>query len=145
MARIQRKTERTPEEKARLAAIREKFQRERPSLETLVATGEYEAGLPGPTFWAVMGLAKRLREEREKAGLSLEAVAEKAGIDKGALSRLETGKNGNPTLDTLARVAKAIGMRIGFTLVPAGPPHDPGQDAKLKTPAARQRRVPAGP
>lgn len=42
---IQRKTlkiERTPEEKKRLEEIREKFQREKPGLDELIASGEYE-------------------------------------------------------------------------------------------------------
>lgn len=53
-----------------------------------------------------------LRGHREQAGLSLTDVAERSGIDKAALSRLETGWQPNPTLNTLARYARAIGKRL---------------------------------
>jgi transcriptional regulator with XRE-family HTH domain len=49
---------------------------------------------------------------REQAGLSLTDVADRSGIDKAALSRLENGLYSNPTINTLARYAKAIGTRF---------------------------------
>jgi transcriptional regulator with XRE-family HTH domain len=42
-----------------------------------------------------------LKKERERQGLTLKDVSERAEIDQAALSRLESGTNGNPTLDTL--------------------------------------------
>src|SRR5262249_27347850 len=51
-----------------------------------------------------------LREERQRQCLTLRDLAERTGIDEPALSRLETGKNLNPTWETLARVAKALGL-----------------------------------
>ena len=53
-----------------------------------------------------------LRRERERLGLSLADVAERAKIDKGALSRLENGQQTNPTVNTLARYAQAIGKNL---------------------------------
>jgi hypothetical protein len=41
MARMHRKLEHTPEDKARLQAIRDHFHTARPSLDELVASGEY--------------------------------------------------------------------------------------------------------
>ncbi len=41
MNRVHRQLDRSPEEKARLKAIRDKFQAERLSLDELVASGEY--------------------------------------------------------------------------------------------------------
>jgi hypothetical protein len=38
---IQRKIERTAEDKARLKAVREQFQRDQPTLEQLVKSGDY--------------------------------------------------------------------------------------------------------
>jgi DNA-binding XRE family transcriptional regulator len=57
-----------------------------------------------------------LRQCREQAGLSLSDVADRSGIDKAALSRLENGFYCNPTINTLARYAKAIGKRFVPTL-----------------------------
>jgi transcriptional regulator with XRE-family HTH domain len=62
---------------------------------------------------------KRLRELREAAGLSLADVAERAGMDKGFVSRLETGQ-GNPTMTTLARYAAVLGQRVVFGVEEAG-------------------------
>lgn len=57
-----------------------------------------------------------LRRHREQAGLSLGDVAERSGIDKAALSRLENGWYPNPTINTLARYARAIGKRLTLDL-----------------------------
>ena len=61
--------------------------------------------------------AEGLRGHRERAGLSLAAVAERSGIDQAALSRLENGR-GNPTTHTLARYARAIGGRMTWGFEP---------------------------
>ena len=46
-----RKSERTPEERAELEAEREYFARERPGLEDLIASGEYEGSYWRGTSW----------------------------------------------------------------------------------------------
>jgi transcriptional regulator with XRE-family HTH domain len=43
-------------------------------------------------------------------------VAERCGMDRSAVSRLENGVYLNPTLDTLYRYAGAIGAEIAFTV-----------------------------
>jgi len=57
-----------------------------------------------------------LREAREQAGLSLEQVAQRMGVDKSNLAKLE--RAGNPTVDTLERYAAALGRRLVMTLEP---------------------------
>jgi transcriptional regulator with XRE-family HTH domain len=54
-----------------------------------------------------------MRRVRKTAGLSLADVAERTGMDRGFVSRLETGQ-GNPTVETLARYAAALGKRVVF-------------------------------
>ncbi len=54
-----------------------------------------------------MGL--RLRQIREKKGLSLRTLAEKAGVDWSAINRIELGK-ATPKLATLEKLAKALGV-----------------------------------
>lgn len=49
--RRQLKIERTDEEKARLKAMRERFQREKPTSEQLVASGEYHPPISQSEFW----------------------------------------------------------------------------------------------
>jgi transcriptional regulator with XRE-family HTH domain len=53
-----------------------------------------------------------LRQRREQARLSPTDVADRSGIDKAALSHLEEGLYSNPTINTLARDAKAIRERL---------------------------------
>lgn len=47
-----------------------------------------------------MAVGRRLREVRVSRGLSLSELARQAGIGKGSLSEIETGRR-NPTLETL--------------------------------------------
>lgn len=57
-------------------------------------------------------LGARLRRRREQLGLSLEAVTERCGINRAALSKLELGQNPNPTFETVWRYAAALGEQI---------------------------------
>ncbi len=56
-----------------------------------------------------------LKVAREAGGLSLRDVEERTGINKSNLSLLENGK-GNPTLETIRRIAEAIGRRVLITV-----------------------------
>ena len=114
--RIHQKIERTPEEQARLKQVREQFQQQRPSPDELAASGEYNEPIPQGEYLFVRQVAVALRQAREAAGLSLADVEARSGIDKAALSRLETGQQINPTVNTLARYAHALGKKWAWTL-----------------------------
>lgn len=60
-------------------------------------------------------LAARLRAERERQGLSMLAVSERAGLSQQMVSYLERGIR-NPSLDTLIRVCGALGLDAGAIL-----------------------------
>jgi transcriptional regulator with XRE-family HTH domain len=107
---------RTAEDLARYKAIRERFQREKPSLEALVSSGEYNEPLPMGEHLSIRQAVFALRKAREAARLSLADVAERTGIDKAALSRIETGQHPNPTVSTLCRYAHALGKRWKWVL-----------------------------
>jgi hypothetical protein len=111
---------RGPEEVARHKALRERFQQEKPSLEQLVASGEYNEPLPMGEYLSIRQAVFALKKAREAAGLSLADVAERSGIDKGALSRIETGQHLNPTVSTLCRYALALGKRWKWVLEDEG-------------------------
>lgn len=130
--RIHRKTERTPEEQARIREIRERFQRERPSLEELVASGDCDPPVPQGAYRELRVLMQKLRTAREGLGLSLADVAEHTGIDKAALSRLETGKQINPTIDTLWRYAQAVGRELTWTVISGAAPAVPKPDGRSR-------------
>ena len=56
-------------------------------------------------------LAIRLKRLREVRGLSQTALAEKAGISRGYLARLEAGRQ-DPTLSVIERLAKALKVKL---------------------------------
>jgi ribosome-binding protein aMBF1 (putative translation factor) len=124
-ARKSRESDLTPEQKSRVEAIRARHRtpqaraqetRDREALErehretgTLKTTGD---GTTMGDLVAFRRFVMSLRRERERLGLSLAEVAERAKIDKAALSRLENGQQLNPTINTLERYARALGKRL---------------------------------
>ena len=56
-------------------------------------------------------VARNVRSGRVAAGLSLDALAARAEVSKGALVALE-GARGNPNLTTLVRIADALGRSV---------------------------------
>ena len=61
-------------------------------------------------------LAQTLREERIRAGLTQEQLAEKIGTKKTYISRLENGK-ADVQLTTLFRIFEGLGRRISLTIL----------------------------
>jgi DNA-binding XRE family transcriptional regulator len=57
-----------------------------------------------------------LKAERERQGLSLAAVADRIGLNRQNLHRLETNPNANPTLETIHRLAEALGKSVHLEL-----------------------------
>ena len=64
-------------------------------------------------------VARILRQEREKRGLSMNAVAERAGLSQQMVSYVEREMR-NPTLETLLRIAAAIEIDLAAVLSRAG-------------------------
>ena len=106
----------SPADRARHKAIRERYQKEKPTLEQLLASGDYEGPIPLGVYLSMRQALTELKKSRQAAGLSLAAVAARSGIDKAALSRLENGLQTNPTIDTLMRYAVAVGKQLFWTL-----------------------------
>ena len=61
-------------------------------------------------------LALTLREERLRAGLTQEQLAEKIGTKKTYISRLENGK-ADIQLNTLFRIFEGLGRRVVLTIL----------------------------
>ena len=51
-------------------------------------------------------------KNREKKGLSQERLARLADVANNTVIKIEAGKNQNPTLDTLQKLSKALGVDI---------------------------------
>jgi ribosome-binding protein aMBF1 (putative translation factor) len=112
--RLFRANQKTAEERGREKALREKLQKERPSLEDLVRTGacDADAVMTMGMYFDVQRALQALKREREQSGLSIGDVAERSGLDRAVVSRLENGKQDNPTVATLMRYAAAVGKRF---------------------------------
>lgn len=57
-------------------------------------------------------LGQNLKRIRTEKGISQNKIARTLDIDRAFISNIENGKT-NPTLATIAKIAKAIGVSIG--------------------------------
>lgn len=78
------------------------------------------AGVRGPRrppeeSTPALGFGANLRWARERAGLSQEALANEAGVDRAAVSVFERGRR-NPNLRTILRLARALELPPGVLL-----------------------------
>jgi transcriptional regulator with XRE-family HTH domain len=67
-------------------------------------------------------VAREVRAHREARGLSHSATAARAGLSKTILATIESGA-GNPSLETLARLAGALDVTVGTLLAEDEPLH----------------------
>ena len=63
-------------------------------------------------------VAGQMLKARSRAGLTQDAVAERMGTTKSAISRLESAGKHAPSLTTLERYAIAVGCELRVRLVP---------------------------
>jgi len=109
MKRMTRNRKLTAEESAKYNAIREQVAEELPDL--IVRHHERLASLDD-----LRELLMQLKAAREAKGLSLSDMTELTGMDRSAISKLETGQRANPTMETLVRYAEAVGKRLVVSL-----------------------------
>ena len=67
-------------------------------------------------------VASQMIKARTRAGLTQDAVAERMGTTKSAVSRLESAGKHAPSLATLKRYANAVGCELRVKLVPLKAP-----------------------
>jgi transcriptional regulator with XRE-family HTH domain len=67
-----------------------------------------------------MRVAREIRARREARGLSLSAAAARAGLSKTILATIESGA-GNPSLETLWRIARALDVTVATLLAEDDP------------------------
>ena len=57
-------------------------------------------------------IAKTVKRLREKIGISQEKLARLADVSNNTIINIEAGKQGNPTIETLKKIAKALNTPI---------------------------------
>jgi transcriptional regulator with XRE-family HTH domain len=87
----------------------------------------------------IPAIARALRRERERAGLSLTELARRARVAKSTLSQLESG-NGNPSVETLW--ALAVALDVPFSRVVDPQPHPVRVIRSGRGPAIRSAEAP---
>ena len=112
MKRITRGRRLTPEEAAKYKAVRAQVAEE---FSDLVKRHHERLA----TLDQLRGLLAQLKAAREAKGLSLADLTELTGMDRSALSKLETGQRANPTVETIVRYAEAVGKRLVVSLADA--------------------------
>ena len=65
-------------------------------------------------------LMQAMIDARKSSGLTQKQLSERTGIAQSDISKLESG-NGNPSLRTLERRAKGMGMRVQIEFKPLKP------------------------
>ena len=60
-------------------------------------------------------LIKQLKDRRESLQVTQDTLADISGVSLRALKQLESGK-GNPTLDTLSKLADTLGLELSLQL-----------------------------
>lgn len=100
-------------------------------LEAHLATGDVaprpkKASPKGKVLWvevpASLAVKLYLRWERADAGLTQAELARRAGVTQQAIAKLEHPK-ANPTIETLERVAAALGVRVEVAFRPLSERH----------------------
>ena len=61
-----------------------------------------------------------IRELRIKKGLSQMELANRAGVKQSVISYIESGRTKHPRIDTLAAIAKVLGVSVDKLLRKAG-------------------------
>jgi DNA-binding XRE family transcriptional regulator len=112
LRRVIRDSRLSPEEAAENREIRKQVAEELPEL--IARHEERMAALD-----QVTDLVHQLKSAREEKGLSLSDLTRLTGMDRSALSKLETGQRLNPTIETLVRYADAVGKRLVVALANA--------------------------
>ncbi|MEX0725646.1 MAG: helix-turn-helix transcriptional regulator [Planctomycetaceae bacterium] len=109
MKRITRDQRLTADEAAKYNAIRQQIDDELPEImarhhQRMTAIDQLQKVLA------------ELKNAREAQGMSLADLAKVTGMDRSALSKLETGNRPNPTVVTLVRYAVAVGKSLKLSL-----------------------------
>ncbi len=69
-------------------------------------------------YWSgsATAIANRCIKLREERDLSLQDVADRAGLSKSHVWELEQGRSRNPTVDTAVRLSRAFGVSLDYLI-----------------------------
>lgn len=82
---------------------------------------------------SIKELGRLVQRHRHTAGLSLEKLAARSGVDRSTISRIEHGRFGSPSPQTLQRLSGALGTNVEDYLALAGHYSLPSLGVYLRT------------
>jgi len=113
--RVSRGRKLTPQEAARYRQLRADIEREKPVINDEIHSQLAEQRELAAVF-------AELKEVRQALGLSLDDIRDRTGIEVSELSKLESGRRANFTLDMVRCYAQAVGKRVLVTVADANEP-----------------------
>lgn len=72
-----------------------------------------------PADYDLAGLAGRVIDARKSAGLTQAELAAAVGTSQRQICKIETGFTGSPRIDSLAKIAAALGIRVRDLIDPS--------------------------
>jgi len=57
-------------------------------------------------------IQKKIKKCRNKLGISQDRLSKLADVTYNTIIKIESGANTNPTIDTLTKIAKALGVSV---------------------------------
>jgi len=57
-------------------------------------------------------VSDNIRKLRQKKGMSQDRLSKEADLALNTIVKIETGENSNPTVETLEKIAKALGVFV---------------------------------
>jgi len=57
-------------------------------------------------------IAKNIKKRRKEKGLSQDKLSRLADVSHATIIKIESGGNKNPTIETLSKIAKALGVGL---------------------------------
>lgn len=104
-----------PGQEEAVRAHAKKIARSGMNREQLIASGLVSEPVPWGELQQTLLVAHELKQAREQAGMTINDVVARSGIDKSQISKLENGLS-NPTIETISRYLAALGKRFRLVL-----------------------------
>ena len=123
----------TAEQRQIVEQIRKRVEEEKPEI---LAESRRRTAADAVTSVQIRGAISLLKAVRKTQGITLDEVARRTGIAKPTLSRLENDAEANVTINTLQRIAEALGHGVQVSVMPLNPPEKP-----VPKPGPRTKKV----
>ena len=63
-------------------------------------------------------IAENIKKYRKKLGISQDRLSKMADVTYNTIIKIEAGTNKNPTIETLAKISKALGVKVDDLISP---------------------------